>query len=80
MPSLQSRTDSGSSIVVISEHWLWPYISCLRSVLTLKLLHGKADKRPSVDVESGRGCGGIAVLWHGDIGATPIEGLRGKVV
>ena len=36
---------------------------------------GKADDRLTEESEDERGCGGIGVLWHKSIGATPLTGF-----
>ena len=33
---------------------------------------GKSDARLSEQYDTARGCGGVAVLWHRDLDATPI--------
>ena len=37
---------------------------------------GKSDCRLTEEREGGRGCGGIGILWHRSIAATPISGIN----
>ena len=78
LPYLNTLLDSenGSKIVVLSEHWVWPY--------DLHKLHeanddldavGKSDIRLTEDREGSRGCGGIGILWHKSIDASPIQDI-----
>ena len=36
---------------------------------------GKADNKLTCESDGGRGCGGIGLLWHKSIGATPVSGI-----
>ena len=37
---------------------------------------GKADSRLTAERDGGRGCGGVGLLWHKSIAATPISGIN----
>ena len=36
---------------------------------------GKSDSRLTEERDGGRGCGGIGLLWHKSVAATPISGI-----
>ena len=68
--------DEGSTIVVLSEHWLWPYdLHKLNNINDKYDAVGKSDCRLTEDRDGGRGCGGIGILWHKSIAASPIPGI-----
>ena len=62
LPNLNSLMDpdEGSKIVVLSEHWLWPYdLHKLNDLDDEYDAVGKSDCRLTEDRDGGRGCGGI---------------------
>ena len=69
--------DDGIDFIVLSEHWLWPY-----DIDRLGLINdafdgmGKADARLTPVAESGRGCGGVGILWRKSLGATVIADIE----
>ena len=68
-------------IVVLSEHWLWPYeLHRLNEIDDEYEAVGKSDCRLTEEGEGGRGCGGIGILWHRSIAATPISGIKSDCV
>ena len=68
--------DEGSKIVVLSEHWLWPYdLHKLNDINDKNDAVGKSDCRLMEDRDGGRCCGGIGILWHKRIAASPIPGI-----
>ena len=76
LPYIGALIDGGSSILVLSEHWLWPCeLEKLSEISDEYEALGKADKRLTENAECGRGCGGIGMLWRKDIGATAISGI-----
>ena len=78
LPYLNSLMDldEGSKIVVLSKHWLWPYdLHKLNDLDDEYDAVGKSDCRLTEDRDGGRGCGGIGILWHKSIAASPIPGI-----
>ena len=77
MPYFHSLIEEGSKILVISEHWLWPY-----DLHKLDENHrdfdaiGKSDGKLNLERDGGRGFGEIGILWHKGIGAVPISGIN----
>ena len=66
----------GSKVLVVSEHWLWPYeLHKLNQLSEEYEAVGKADGRLTDEAAGGRGVGGVGILWHNSIGATPIAGI-----
>ena len=63
-----------SDIILIQEHWLWPFeLHSLSSILSGFTAHGLCDRRLNKTSELLRGCGGIAILWKKSIAAHPIH-------
>ena len=64
IPYLKHLFNSGSSIVVLQEHWLWPFeLNKLQSVSDGICYHAVSDPRLNDVSELTRGCGGVAILW-----------------
>ena len=78
LPYLISLLKEGSKIVVLSEHWLWPYeLHRLNEIDEEYEAVGKSDCRLTEERGGGgRGCGGIGILWHRSIAATAISGIN----
>ena len=63
-------------MLVLSEHWLWPFeLGKLEQISGEYEATEKADGRLTEEAEGGRGFGGIGILWHKSIGATPDGGI-----
>ena len=76
LPYIGALIDSGSSILVLLEHWLRPYeLEKLSEIIVEYEALGKADKRLTENAVGGRGCGGIGMLWRKDIGAIAISAI-----
>ena len=70
--------NTGSDVVVLFEHWLWPYE--LHKVHELNSSYqglGKADSRLSETAdELSRGCGGVGILWTKSFDVIPISDIQ----
>ena len=76
LPYLEALMEGGSKVIVLSEHWLWPYeLDKLSQISEEYEAVGKADCRLTDEADGGRGIGGIGILWHSSVGATPIGGI-----
>ena len=76
LPYLNSLLDpeEGPKIVVLSENWLRPYdLHQLNDLNSDYCAVGKSDSRLNEDRSGRRGCGGIGILWHKGIAASPIS-------
>ena len=63
-PYLNNLISEGSDIIVISEHWLWPFeLHRLNEIHPDCIGHGQADARLTSSSD-GRGLGGIGVIWQ----------------
>ena len=78
IPYLNRILDSGSDIVVLSEHWLWPYeLNKLNEIHPG--YHGleNADSRLSETSDNlRRGCGGVGMVWKKSLDVTPITDIQ----
>lgn len=72
---LDHLLNTGSDVVVLSEHWLWPYeLHKLNDLNPDYQGLGKADSRLSETSEfesHSRGCGGVGILWKKSFDVTP---------
>ena len=63
LPYIKSMIEDGSDVLVLSEHWLWPY-----ETYKLNEIHSefqcdcKSDARLNETTNLSRGCGGIGIL------------------
>ena len=68
-----------SDIIVLEEHWLWPYCLCkLDSLLDGFSAFGCSDKRlaEGSSLSLNRGCGGVAILWRKHLLSTPVTAIQ----
>ena len=71
-PYLKSISES-SDIILIQEHWLWPYeMHKLSSVLCSYSANGMCDKRLDENSALKRGCGGVGIPWKKSMNASPV--------
>ena len=76
-PYLNYLLEKGTKILVLSEHWLWPYdLHKLDEINDKYEAVRKSDSRLTDVVDTGRGYGGIGLLWHKNIATTPISGIN----
>ena len=65
-----------NDIIIISEHWLWPYeLSGLDTILDGNTSIGCSDKRLNDQCTLCRGCGGVAILWRNHLHVTPVSNI-----
>ena len=73
---LTDRILTDSSVVVLSEHWLWPYeLYKLDEIHSNYKGHGLSDARLTEKANGGRGFGGVGILWHKNLDVTVIQGI-----
>ena len=79
-PYIQQLIKGGSDVIVLSEHWLWPF-----DIHRLEEVHpdyhglGKADPRLSDKSDSNsRGFGGVGVIWHKSLDVVPISNISSE--
>ena len=68
VPYLNFLLNLNNSIVVLQEHWLWPFeLEKLQTVSEKIDYHAVSDPRLNETSELTRGCGGVAILWNKDL-------------
>ena len=68
VPYLNFLLNLNNSIVVLQEHWLWPFeLANLQTVSEKIDYHAVSDPRLNETSELTRGCGGVAILWNKDL-------------
>ena len=73
---LNALIEEDSKVIVASDHWLWAFeLHRLQEVHPEFSGTGKADGRLVEDTNLSRGCGGVGILWHNSLVATPIAGI-----
>lgn len=73
-PYLHQLADNDSDVVVVTEHWLWPFESHrLSQVHPSFAAETKTDARLDENSSLLRGCGGVGILWRKTLDATPIS-------
>lgn len=76
-PYLNRLAEKHSDIVVVTEHWLWPYESHkLANVHDDYNSEVVVDKRLTDCSNLTSGCGGVGILWRKHLDATPISGTQ----
>ena len=65
----------GSDVIVLSEHWLWPFdLHRLEGIHPDFMGWGQADSRLTSSSDNTRGCGGIEVVWRHSLCSTTVSG------
>ena len=76
---LDHLVQGGSDVIVLSEHWLWPYeLHKLDEFNSEYQGLGKADPRLTDTSLTccPRGCGGVGMLWKKSFDVTPISDIQ----
>ena len=64
IPYIHKLINDGHDIIILEEHWLWPYeLSSLKSVHPDFSFVAVSDKRLNSSSDHSRGCSGVAILW-----------------
>ena len=64
---------NGSDIIVLSEHWLWPFnINQLCHIHPYFTGFGFTDKQLHEQSSLTRGCGGVGIIWRKSLPITPV--------
>ena len=75
-PYLSSLSTS-SDVIVVSEHWLWPFeaskLSQVNGEFSAEVV---TDKRLNENSNLKRGCGGVGIMWRKSLDAVPITGIQ----
>ena len=77
IPYIKLLISKGTDILVLQEHWLWPFeMDQLESIDPNYTHTAVCDNRLSPTSTLGRGCGGCAILWKKTIPATLVSNLE----
>ena len=72
-PYLNNLISNGSDIIVISEHWLWPFeLHRLNEIHSDFIGHGQADASLTSSSD-GRGLGGVGIIWRRDLNVSVVH-------
>ena len=70
---LRHLTNSDIDVIVLQEHWLWPFeVDVLSSVNPDFAFTAVTDNRLNDTSDLVRGCGGVAILWRKSLNASPL--------
>ena len=73
-PYINHLISDGSDIIILSEHWLWPFnINQLQDIHPDFTGFGVADKRLDEKSLLTRGCGGVGIIWRKSLPITPVS-------
>ena len=65
MPNYIEHLADNHDIIIISEHWLWPFeLHKMKSIHPHMIGAATADCRLSPECNLIRGCGGIGIIWN----------------
>ena len=77
IPYIQHLISTGTDILVLQEHWLWPYeLSELQSINPNYTYTAVSDSRLTPTSTLTRGCGGCAIIWKKTIPAVVMSNLE----
>ena len=77
IPYINHLTSSSVDILVLQEHWLWPFeLNELQSIDSNFSYIGVCDSRLSPKSTLTQGCGWCAIMWKNSIPATPTSSLK----
>ena len=76
-PYLNHLSQRISDVIVVTEHWLWPYeaqkLSHVNEDFAAEVV---IDKRLNENSTLKQGCGGVGLLWRKSLDAVPIPGIE----
>ena len=73
-PYVHQLADNSSDVIVVTEHWLWPFESHrLSQVHPSFASEVKTDARLDENSSLTRGCGGVGLMWRNTLDANPIS-------
>ena len=72
-PYIHHLIESGSDIVAITEHWLWPYqLSKLDEINPQYTGFGVSSAKLDESSSLSRGCGGVGIIWKKTLPIFPV--------
>ena len=75
-PYIHQLAECGNDVIVVGEHWLWPYeTERLANIHPAFSADVKTDRRLTEESTLRRGCGGIGIMWRKTLDATPIPSI-----
>ena len=67
-PYIQHLAKNNSGLILIQEHWLWPFqLEQLNSLIHGYISTATSDYRLCPMSDLTKGCGGVAILWHNSL-------------
>ena len=71
IPYIQHLIASGYDVIILEEHWLWPFeLSLLKTIHQDFTYTAVSDSRLNPSSDLTRGCGGVAILWRSSLRAS----------
>ena len=75
-PYIYQLAEDGSDIIVVTEHWLWPYeAKQLSEVHPAFVAECSTDSRLHEKSDLARGCGGVGVMFRKSLNVSPISNI-----
>lgn len=70
---LEHLINAGSDVIILSEHWLWPFnLDQLQNIHPDFVGFGYSDKRLHENSHLSRGCGGVGIIWKYNLQVSPV--------
>ena len=80
IPYLQFLQKRNSDIILLQEHWLWPFeLDQLNTVLPGFSSFATSDSRLTAESNLTRGCGGVAFQWNSSLCVSPVTTTSDRV-
>ena len=74
VPYIQYLIAAGYDVIILEEHWLWPYeLNKLKSLNPNYVYTAVSDQRLNSTSDLTRGLGGVAIIWKKSLRASPIK-------
>ena len=75
-PYIHQLAEEGSNIIVVKEHWLWPYESKrLSEVHPAFTAECSTDARLHDNSDLSRGCGAVGIMFRKSLNVSPLPGI-----
>ena len=80
-PYIHQLAEDGSDIIVVTEHWLWPYESKRLSEFHPAFsAECSTDARLHVNSDLERGCGGVGIMFRKSLSISPLSSISSDCI
>ena len=73
IPYIDHLIESGSDVIALTEHWLWPYhLNRLEEISPQYTGFGVSSTKLNESSDLSRGCGGVGIIWKKSLPILPV--------